>query len=135
MEALRDTLFLIGYFLSLSLLASIAYRVKVWGFKSYFYGNIHDIAEVVNREKGIFYKINSYCLELSALLAPIIMFAYPEYLDRFPDFFETYENILLHLIATIIYLAAMLAGFYHLIQVLIEIWKFRKNKKRTTDSC
>jgi hypothetical protein len=127
---MQDTFFLIGYILAISLIATIVYRVKVWGFKSYFHGITHDIIEDVSREKIIFYKINSYCFVLSALLAPIILLAYPSFVDRFPDYFQTSENFLLHLIATTIYIAAMLAGFYHLIHVLIEIWKSRKDKKR-----
>ncbi len=127
---MQNTFFLIGYILAISLLATIAYRVKVWGFKSYFHGITRDIAEDVGREKSIFYKINSYCFVLSALFAPIILFYYPNYVDRFPDWFGTSENFLLHLIAAIIYVAAMLAGFYHLIHVLIEIWKSRKDQKK-----
>jgi hypothetical protein len=110
------------------ILATIAYGVNVWGFKSYFHGITHDITETTGREKSIFYKINSYCLVLSALLAPIILCAYPSFVARFPDYFETSENALLHLITTFIYIAAMIAGFYHLLHVLIEIRKSHVEK-------
>ena len=122
-----DTLFLIGYILAPSLLAVIVYRVKVLGFKSYF----HNITEFVGREKNLFFEINSFCLALSSLLAPIILFAYPSFVDRFPDAFETTKIILLHIIALFMYCAAMFAGFYHLVYVLPKIWKSRKDKKRS----
>ena len=125
-----DILFLVGFILAISLLATIAYRVKVWGFKSYFHGITHDITEDVSREKSIFYKINSYCFVLFALLAPIILFAYPPFIERFPDWLETSKNFLLHVIALLIYLAAMLGGFYHLCYALRNILESRKDKKR-----
>ena len=127
---MQGAVFLIGHIIAISFLATIAYRVKVWGFKSYFHGITHDAIETVSREKSIYYKINSYCFVLTMLLAPIILFAYPMYVDRFPDFFETSEYFLLHLIATIIYLAAMLACFYRVIRVLIQIWTSRKDQKK-----
>ena len=127
---MRDIIFLIGHIIAISFLATIAYRVKVWGFKSYFHGITHDFTETVSREKSIFYKINSYCLVLLIWLSPIILFAYPMYADRFPDFFETSEYFLLHLITFTIYLGAMLACFYRVIRVLIQIWTSRKDQKK-----
>ena len=122
-----ETFFLVGYILAPSLLAVIVYRVKVLGFKSYF----HNITEFVGREKNLFFEINSFCLALSSLLAPIILIAYPSFVDRFPDVFETTKILLLHIIVFIIYIAAMFAGFYHFIYVLPKIWKSRKVQKKT----
>ena len=122
-----DTLFLFGYILALILLAVIVYRVKVLGFKSYF----RNIAEFVGREKNLFSEINYFCLALSSLLAPIILFAYPSFVEQFPDGFETTKILLLHLIFFFIYIAAIFAGFYHLIYVLNKMWKSRKDKKRS----
>jgi hypothetical protein len=121
-----ETLFLIGYVLALPLLVLIAYRVKVLGFKSYF----HNITEFVCREKSFFYEINAFILALFSLLAPIILFVYPSFFELATDGFET-TNILLLTISFIIYLASMLAGFYHILFVLGKMWKSRKDKKRS----
>ena len=121
-----DTLFFIGYIFALSLLAMIVYRLKVLGFKSYFRG----ITEFVVKEKDLFSEINYFCLALSSLLAPIILFAYPKFIDRFPDDFETSENFLLHVIALIIYIAALLGCFHHLCYVLRNILKARNDQKK-----
>ena len=127
---MQDILFFIGFIIAIFLLVRIVYRIIVSGFKSYFHDIIHAITEVTGREKNIFYKINSYTLIVFGLLAPIILFAYPKFVDRFPDEFESSENFLLHVIALLIYLAAMLGGFYHVILIFHKIWKSRKDKKR-----
>jgi hypothetical protein len=121
------TIYLIGHILAITLLARIAYKVKVSGFKSYFHEYTHDITEVTHREKSILYKINSYCLVVFAVLAPIILFAYPKFVDRFPGPYETTKIFLLHLIAAFIYLIGILGGFYNLGHFLLKIWKSRKD--------
>ena len=125
-----DLLFRIGYILTVGILLTIARRVKVSGFKSYFHDLVRAITETAGREKNIFYKINSYTLIVFGLLAPIILFAYPSFIERFPDWFGTSTNYLLHVIALLIYLAAMLGGFYHVALILQKIWKSRNDKKR-----
>ena len=122
-----ETLFLIGYILAPILLAVIVYRVKVLGFKSSF----HKITEFVGSEKNLLSEINSFCLVLSSLLAPIILIAYPSFVELFPDVFGTTKILLLNIIAFIFYIAAMFAGFYFLIYVLHTIWKSRKDKKKS----
>ena len=121
-----EALFFVGYILAFALLVIIIYRVKVLGFKSYF----HNITEFVGREKNLFFEINHFCLVLTSLLAPIILFVYPSYFEQATDGFET-TKILLVTISFIIYLTSMLAGFYHLIYVLGKMWKSRKDKKRS----
>ena len=127
---MQDILFLIGFIIAIIILVRIVYRIIVSGFKSYFNDLFYTITEVTGREKNIFYKINSYTLIVFGLIAPIILFAYPPFIERFPDWLETSKNFLLHVIALLIYLAAMLGGFYHVILILHKIWKSRKNKKR-----
>ncbi|MDR4497637.1 MAG: hypothetical protein MRK02_06915 [Candidatus Scalindua sp.] len=127
---MQDTFFVIGYILATILIISIAYRVKVWGFKFCFHELTHDITEVVGREKGIWNKINPYCLIVSWLLAPIILYAYPSFVEQFPDVFETANHFLLHAIVVIIYIAAMLGGFHHLGYIIRDIWQFRKEQKK-----
>ena len=122
-----DIFFLIGYVIALPLLVIIIYRVKVLGFKSYF----RNITEFVGREKNLFSEINHFCLALTSLLAPIILFAYPSFVERFPDSFESTKILLLHTIGFINYIVAMLAAFYHLIYVLNKMWNSRKDKKRS----
>ena len=107
---MQDILFLIGFIIAIIILVRIVYRIIVSGFKSYFHDLIHAINEVTGREKNIFYKINSYTL-IVGLLAPIILFAYPPFIEQFPDWLETSKNFLLHVIAFLIYLAAILGGF------------------------
>ena len=121
-----ETLFFIGYVIAVPLLVLIIYRLKVLGFKSYF----HNIAEFVGREKNLFFEINHFCLVFTSLLAPVILFVYPSYFEQATDGFET-TKILLVTISFIIYLASMLAGFYHLIYVLGKMWISRKDKKRS----
>ncbi len=125
-----DVLFVIGFIIAIIILARIVYRIIVSGFKSYFHDLIHAITETAGREKNIFYKINSYTLIVFGLLAPIILFAYPSFIERFPDWFGTSTNYLLHVIALLIYLAAMLGGVYHVALILQKIWKSRNDKKR-----
>ena len=130
MQELQDTIFIIGYILASILVVSIAYRVKVWGFKFCFHELTDDIAEVVGRGKGIMSKINPYCLIVSWLLAPIVLYAYPSFVDRFSDVFETTNHFLLHAIVIIIYIAAMFGGFHHLGYIIRDIWKSRKEQKK-----
>ncbi len=125
-----DVLFVIGFVIAIIILARIVYRIIASGFKSYFNGLIHAITEIAGREKNIFYKINSYTLIVFGLLAPIILFAYPSFIERFPDWFGTSKNFLLHVIALLIYLAAMLGGVYHIAIILQKIWKSRNDKRR-----
>jgi len=127
---MQDILFLVGFIIAILILVRIVYRIIVSGFKSYFHDLIRAITETTGREKNIFYKINSYTLIVFGLLAPIILFAYPLFIERFPDWLETSKNFLLHVIALLIYLAAMLGGFYHLCYALRNILKSRKDKKR-----
>jgi hypothetical protein len=124
-------LFLIGYFLALHQLAVIAYRVKVLGFKSYF----HKITEFVGIEKKLFLEINSFCFVLFSLFTPIILFSYPLLIEWWgswivPEDFETLI-ILLRIIALIIYIAAIVAGFSRLPFFLSIMWKSGKDKKRS----
>jgi hypothetical protein len=121
-----EVLFFVGYILAFALLVLIVYGVKVLGFKSYF----HNITEFVGREKNLFCEINHFCLVSTSLLAPVILLAYPSYFELATDGLET-TRILLVTISLIIYLASMLAGFYHLIFVLGKMWKSRKDKKRS----
>ena len=127
---MRNTVFLIGHIFAITLLVRIAYVVIFVGFKSYFHLFTNYITEVGDREKGIFYKINSYSLLVSGYLSPIILFAYPKFVERFPDDFETSENFLLHVITFIIYITAMLGCFHHLCYVLRNILKSRKDQKK-----
>ena len=127
---MQDILFLVGFIIAIIILVRIVYRIIVSGFKSYFHDLIRAITETTGREKNIFYKINSYTLIVFGLLAPIILFAYPPFIERFPDWLETSKNFLLHVVALLIYLAAMLGGFYHVVLILHKIWKSRKDKKR-----
>jgi hypothetical protein len=127
---MQNTFFLIGHIIAISLLVWYAYRVKVSGFKSYFHEYIHEITKALGREKSIFYKINCYFEIVFGVLAPIILFAYPKYLHRYPIDFETSEYFLLSVIALIIYIAAILSGFRFLIHILYKIWKSRKYKKK-----
>ncbi len=125
---MKDILFLIGFIIAIIILVRIVYRIIVSGFKSYFHDLIHAITEVTGIEKNIFYKINSYTLVVFGLLAPIILFAYPSFIERFPDWVG--NSFLLHVIAFLIYFAAMLGGGgYHVIFILHKIWKTRKDKK------
>ena len=124
---MQDILFLVGFIIAILILVRIVYRIIVSGFKSYFHDLIRAITETTGREKNIFYKINSYTLIVFGLLAPIILFAYPKFVERFPDDFETSENFLLHVIAFIIYITAMLGCFHHLCYVFRNILKSRKD--------
>ena len=122
-------LYRIGYIITVGILLVIAYRVKVSGFKGYFHDLTSDLTEILGRETSIFYKMNSFCLVASGLLAPIILVAYPLFEEEHPDFFGSAQNALLHLIALIIYIAALLGGSYHVIYALCMIWKSGKGKK------
>jgi len=118
-----------GYIITVGILLVIAYRVNVSGFKGYFHDLTSDITEILGREESIFYKMNSYCLVASGLLAPIILVAYPKFVISYPDFFESSRNVLLHVIAFIIFIAALLGGSYHIIYVLCVMRKSGKEKK------
>jgi hypothetical protein len=127
-----EILFIIGYVLALNQLALIVYRVKVLGFKSYF----HKITEFVGIEKKLFFEINSFFFVLFSLFTPIILASYPSLVVEWwsnwvvPDDFETLA-ILLRIIAFIIYIAAITAGFFHLPFFLSIMWKSGKDKKRS----
>ncbi len=128
---MRDTIFLVGYIIAIAILVLHAYRMRVLGFKSYFHNLANRITEVVGGEKGIFYKINAYCLIVFGLLAPIILFAFPlfEFVDHL-EVWETASDFEIRAIgAIIIYFPAMIAGFCHVIYILCIIWKFRKDQK------
>jgi hypothetical protein len=73
--------------------------------------------------------MNSFCLVVSGLLAPIILIAYPNFENQYPDFFGSSKNVLIHVIALIIYIAALLGGFYHVIYAICVIRKSGKGKK------
>jgi hypothetical protein len=120
-----DILFLIGYIIALPLLGLIVYRLKVLGFKSYF----RNVTEFVGTEKNLFSEINHFCLALTSLLAPIILFAYPSFVEQYPESFETTRNLLLNVTALSIYIAAIFAGFYYIVYVLGKMWKSWKDKK------
>ena len=122
-------LFIIGYFLALNQLAKTVYRVKVLGFKSYF----HFLTEFVDIEKKLFFEINSFSFVLFSLFAPIILFSYPLLIHGsaswlVPDDFDTLK-ILRDIIAIIIYIAAIIAGFANLPFFLSIMWKSGKDKK------
>ncbi len=125
-----NTLLFIGYIIAITILVGNAYILIVWGLKFYFHDLTHGITEIAGREKNIIYKINSYCLIVFALLSPVILVAYPLFLDLSLDSFETTKNSLLHVIAFLIYTAALLGGFYHVILLPGTIWKFRKVQKK-----
>ncbi len=129
MDIYHDSLYRIGYIITVGILLTIARRVKVSGFKSYFHDLTCDLTEILCREKNIFYKINSFCLVVSGLLAPIILVAFPSFANQYPDLFESAKNVLLHVIALTIYIAALLGGFYHVIYVLCVMRKSGKEKK------
>jgi hypothetical protein len=118
MDIYHDSLYRIGFIITVGILLTIAHRVRASGFKGYFHGLTRDLTEILGREKSLFYKMNSFCLVASGLLAPIILVAYPEFANQYPDFFGSSKNVLLHVIALIIYIAALLGGFYHIIYVL-----------------
>jgi hypothetical protein len=122
-------LYRIGYIITICILLTIARRVRASGFKGYFHDLTCDLTEILGREKSLFYKMNSFCLVASGLLAPIILVAFPKFANRYPDLFESSKNVLLHVIALIIYIAALLGGSYHVIYALCMIWKSGKGKK------
>ena len=122
-------LYRIGYIITVGILLVIAYRVKASGFKGYFRDLTSDLTEILGRETGLFYKINSFCLVASGLLAPVILVAFPKFANRYPDLFESTKNVLLHVIALIIFIAALLGGIYHIIYVLCVMWKSGKGEK------
>ena len=122
-------LYRIGYIITVGILLVIAYRVKVSGFKGYFHDLTSDLTEILGRETSIFYKMNSFCLVASGLLAPVILVAFPKFANRYPDLFESTKNVLLHVIALIIFIAALLGGIYHIIYVLCVMRKSGKGKK------
>ena len=114
MDIYHDSLYRIGFIITVGILLTIAHRVRASGVKGYF----HDLTEILGREKSLFYKMNSFCLVASGLLAPIILVAFPIFANHYPDFFESSKNVLLHVIALTIYIAALLGGFYHVIYAL-----------------
>ena len=103
--------------------------MKASGFKGYFHDLISDLTEILGREKNLFYKMNSFCLVVSGLLAPIILVAYPYFAEDYPDFFESSKNVLLHVIALIMYIAALLGGIYHVTYAFCAMRKSGKEKK------
>ena len=129
MDIYHDSLYRIGFIITVGILLTIAHRVRASGFKGYFHDLTSDLTEILGREKSLFYKINSLCLVASGLLAPIILVAYPYFEEEYPDFFGSSKNVLLHVIALIMYIAALLGGFYHVIYALCVIRKSGKEKK------
>jgi hypothetical protein len=103
--------------------------VKASGLKGYFHDLTSDLTEILGREKSLFYKMNSFCLVASGLLAPVILIAFPKFANHYPDLFESSKNVVLHVIALIIFIAALLGGFYHVIYALCVIRKSGKEKK------
>jgi len=129
MDTYFDLLYRIGYILTVGILLTIAHRVRASGFKTYFYDLTCDLTEILGREKSMFYKINSFCLVVSGLLAPVILVAFPIFANQYPDLFESAKNVLLHVIALTIYIAALVGGSYHVIYVLCVMRKSGKGKK------
>ena len=129
MDIFHDSLYRIGFIITVGILLTIAHRVRASGFKGYFRDLTSDLTEILGREKSLFYKMNSICLVASGLLAPIILVAYPFFEEDSPDFFGSAQNALLHLIALIIYIAALLGGSYHVIYALCAMRKSGKEKK------
>jgi len=129
MDIYHDSLYRIGFIITVGILLTIARRVRASGFKGYFHDLTRDLTEILGREKSIFYKINSFCLVVSGLLAPIILVAYPYFEEEHPDFFGSAKNVVLHVIALTIYIAALLGGFYHVIYVLCVMRKSGKGEK------
>jgi hypothetical protein len=129
MDIYHDSLYRIGFIITVGILLTIAHRVRASGFKGYFHDLTSDLTEILGREKSLFYKINSLCLVASGLLAPIILVAYPYFEEEHPDFFGSSKNVLQHIIALIIYIAALVGGLYHVIYALCEIRKSGKGKK------
>ena len=126
-----NILFIVGYVLALNKLAMIGYKVKVLGFKSYF----HEITEFVGREKKFFFEINSFCFILCLELSPLILLSYPLLIEWWgswivPDDFETYV-IIVRIIAFIIYIGALIAGFFQLPFFLRMMWKSGKDKENS----
>ena len=129
MDIYHDSLYRIGFIITVGILLTIARRVRASGFKGYFHDLTRDLTEILGREKSIFYKINSFCLVVSGLLAPIILVAFPKFANEYPDLFESAKNVVLHVIALTIYIAALLGGFYHVIYVLCVMRKSGKGEK------
>ncbi|MFV1974577.1 MAG: hypothetical protein ACC651_02465 [Candidatus Scalindua sp.] len=129
MDIYHDSLYRIGFIITVGILLTIAHRVRASGFKGYFHDLTCDLTEILGREKSIFYRINSFCLVVSGLLAPVILVAFPIFANQYPDLFESAKNVLLHVIALIIYIAALLGGSYHVVYVLCMIRKSGKGKK------
>jgi len=129
MDIFHDSLYRIGFIITVGILLTIAHRVRASGFKGYFRDLTSDLTEILGREKSLFYKMNSICLVASGLLAPIILVAYPLFEEEHPDFFGSAQNVLLHLTALIFYIAALFGGSYHVIYALCMIWKSGKGKK------
>ena len=129
MDIYHDSLYRIGFIITVGILLTIAHRVRASGFKGYFRDLTNDLTEILGRETSLFYKMNSFCLVASGLLAPVILIAFPKFANRYPDLFESSKNVLLHVIALIIYIAALLGGSYHVIYVLCVMWKSGKGKK------
>ncbi|MCP4261580.1 MAG: hypothetical protein GY774_29370 [Planctomycetes bacterium] len=129
MDIFHDSLYRIGFIITVGILLTIAHRMRASGFKGYFHDLTCDLTEILGREKSLFYKMNSICLVASGLLAPIILLAYPNFSEKHTDFFEFSKNVLLQVIALTIYIAALLGGIYHVIYALCAIRKSGKEKK------
>ena len=120
----------IGYIITVGILLVIAYRVKVSGFKGYFHDLTSDLTEILGREKSLFYKMNSFCLVASGLLAPVILVAFPKFANQYPDLFESTKNVLLHVIALIIFIAALLGGILSCYLCSLRDAEIREGEKR-----
>ena len=120
---------IIGFIITVGILLTIARRVRASGFKGYFHDLTSDLTEILGREKSIFYRINSFCLVVFGLLAPIILVAYPLFAEKYPDFCGSAKNVTTQVIALTIYIAALFGGSYHLIYVLCVMRKSGKGKK------
>ena len=127
-----NIIFLVGYVLALNKLAIVVYKMKILGLKSYF----HEIIEFVGIEKKLLHKTNSFCFILCSELLPIILFFYPLLMKWWgswivPDDLMFYF-ISLRTISIILYIAALITGFFHLPFFLRVMWKYVKDKKPTS---
>jgi hypothetical protein len=129
-----NILFLIGYVLALNKLAIIVYKMKVLGFKYCF----HEITEFVGIEKKLFHKINSFFFILCSELSPIILFSYPLLMKWWGSWIVP-DDLMIHFtslrtIAFILYIAALITGFFYLLFFLRVMWKYGKGKINFTSS-
>ena len=129
-----NILFLVGYVLALNKLATIVYKMKVFGLKSYF----HEIIEFVGIEKKLFHKTNSFCWILCSELSPIILFSYPLLMKWWGSWIVPGDLMFyftsLRTIAFILYIAALITDLFHLPFFLSVMWKYVKDKKNSTSS-